>query len=229
LIRKEFYLTYIFQMPESQHIFSFTMTYTDRVFRATSILVIIASFFSCNTQSAKDTTRKVDTQAKDTPDSLHFIAHITVNNGDGSKYEADTITGYRKYYYPNGKLQMEGKVTDVNSLSYRDGIWNYYNDSGQLMKQETSNKEGKVNELDFKYFKNGKLFSKTYQYYEGDYTNKSTFRFHKIETLYYTNGKDLAERHWINNSLVEEKCWDSMGNPKPIEYLMTLTSVEVED
>ena len=79
------------------------------------------------------------------------------------------------------------------------------------------------------YFTNGKPLSKTYQYYEGSYKDKDTFKFHKIETLFYTNGRELAERHWINNSLVEEKCWDSKGSPKPIEYLKTVKSVEADE
>src|SRR5690606_20310155 len=108
------------------------------------------------------------------------------------------------------------------SKEYRDGIWNYYNEAGQLMKQETYTKEGKVNELDFMYFTNGKPLSKTYQYYEGDYKDKESFKFHKIETLFYTNGQEMVQRHWMNNNLVDEKCWDSKGNSKPIEYLKTV-------
>jgi antitoxin component YwqK of YwqJK toxin-antitoxin module len=171
----------------------------------------------------------VDATPKVAPESLHFMAHITEKQPDGSKSEIDTITGYRKYYYSNDKLQMEGKVTKASLKDYRDGIWNYYNEAGQLMKQETYTKEGKINELGFMYFKNGKPLSKTYQYYEGDYKDKTTFKFHKIETLFYTNGQKLSERHWMNNNLVDEKCWDSKGNSKPIEYLNTIKSVEADE
>ncbi|MDI3318284.1 toxin-antitoxin system YwqK family antitoxin [Pinibacter soli] len=197
--------------------------------KAFSIILTIVIYCSCNSQSSEDAIKSVDTNPKVAPESLHFIAHIVENNSDGTKSEIDTLTGYRKYFYANGKLQMEGKVTKASPKDYRDGIWNYYNDAGQLMKQETSTQEGKVNELNFMYFKNGKPLSKTYQYYEGNYKDRANFKFHKIETLFYTNGQELSERHSINGSIVEEKCWDSKGNPKPIEYLKTIKSVEAND
>jgi len=170
-----------------------------------SILLTVATFLSCNAQSSKDTAKTVDTNPKAAPESLHFTAHIVENHTDGSKAEIDTISGYQKYYYANGKLQMEGKVTKAIPKDYRDGIWNYYNEREQLMKQETYTKEGKINELDFMYFINGKPLSKTYQYYEGDFNDKKTFKFHKIETLFDTTGKKLSERHWINGNLFSEE------------------------
>lgn len=200
-----------------------TMTQADKptflfiIFWRTFIVILtFVSFCSCNAQASKDTINIVDTNPKVAPESLHFTAHIVEANSDGSKSEIDTITGYRKYYYSNGKLQSEGKVTKASPKDFRDGIWKYYNEAGQLMKQETSNKEGKINELDFMYFTNGNLLSKTYQYYEGDYKDKAAFKFHKIEILFYTNGQKRVVRHWVNNNLIDEKCWDSKGNPKPI-------------
>jgi len=194
---------------------------------ATLLTIVILS--SCNAQSQKDTVKSGETTPKVAPESLHFTAHITEKQSDGSKAEIDTVTGYRKYYYNNGKPQMEGKVTKASTKEYRDGVWNYYNEVGQLMKQETYNKEGKINESGFMYFTNGNLLSKTYQYYEGDYKDKATFKFHKIETLFYTNGQELAERHWVNNNLIDEKCWDSKGKSKPIEYLKTVKSVQADE
>jgi hypothetical protein len=114
---------------------------------------------------------------------------------------------------------MEGKVTKAIPKDYRDSVWNYYNEARQLMKQETSNKDGKIDQLEFMYFTNGKQSSKSYQYFEGNYKDKATFKFHKIETLFYTNGQNLSERHLINGIVVDEKCWDSKGNSKPPEYL----------
>lgn len=192
-------------------------------------LLIFSNFSGCNTQSTKDTTKVIDTNPKINPESLHFIAHIIERNSDGSKTVIDTATGYRKNYYANGKLQMEDKVTKAMPKDYLEGIWKYYNEAGQLMKQETYIKEGKINELNFMYFTNGKPLSKTYQYYEGDYKEKSTFKFHKIETMFYMNGQELSERHWINSNLIDEKCWDSKGNSKPIEYLNTIKSLEVQE
>lgn len=168
-------------------------------------MLTVVTFFSCNAQSSKDTTTKVDTNPKVAPESLHFTAHIVENHTDGSKAEIDTVSGYQKYYYANGKLQMEGKVTKAAPKDYRDGVWNYYNEREQLIKQETYTKEGKINELDYMYFINGKPLSSTYQYYEGDYKNKETFKFHKIETLFDTNGKKLSQRHWVNEKLVSEE------------------------
>ena len=193
-----------------------------------SLLLTVVTFLSCNAQTSKDTTRTIDTNPKVAPESKSFRGHIKENQPDGSKVEIDTISGYRKYYYQNGKPQMEGKVTKANSTDYRDGIWNYYNEVGQLMKQETYNKEGKINELNFMYFTNGKPLSSTYQYFEGDYKDKTKFKFHKIETLFYTNGQKLSVRHWINDEVVNEKCWDSKGNPKPIEYLKTIKTVQAD-
>ena len=199
------------------------------LYRIATTIMTIAILSSCNAQSQKDTPKSVDASTKVAPEREHFKAYVTENNPDGSKVEIDTTTGYLKYYYNNGKLQMEGKVTKASPKDYRDGIWNYYNEREQLMKQETYTKEGKINELDFMYFTNGKPLSKTYQYYEGDSRHKASFRFHKIETLYYTNGQELSERHYVNNNLIDEKCWDSKGNPKPIEYLKTVRSVQVDE
>lgn len=206
------------------------LTFSINRFCSTAItLVTLAILSSCNAQSKKDTTKLVDTNPKVAPESMHFTAFVTENHPDGSKVEIDTVSGYVKYYYSNGKKQMEGKVTKASPKDYRDGIWNYYNEREQLMKQETYTKEGKINELDFLYFTNGKPLSKTYQYYEGNYKDKATFKFHKIETLYYTNGQEMAQRHWMNNNLVDEKCWDSKGHPKPIEYLKTVKSVQADE
>lgn len=200
-----------------------------RFCRTIIILAVAVSFYNCNAKSSADTVKTADTTVKVAPESLNFIANIVENNDDSSKVEIDTITGYRKCYYRTGKLQMEGKVTKAGPKDYRDGIWKYYNEAGQLMNQETYTKEGKINQLEFMYFTNGIPLSKTYQSYEGDYKVKSTFRFHKIETMFYTNGQKLAERHWVNNNLIDEKCWDSKGNPKPIEYLKTVKSVQAEE
>jgi antitoxin component YwqK of YwqJK toxin-antitoxin module len=201
----------------------------NRLSRTAVTLLAITILSGCNAQPQKDKASSVKTTPEVAPESLHFTAHITENQLDGSKAEIDTLTGYRKYYYNNGKLQMEGKVTKASTKDYRDGVWNYYNEAGHLMKKETYNKEGKFEELDFMYFANGKPLSKTYQYYEGDYRDKATFWFHKIETLFYTNGQELSERHLVNNELKDEKCWDHKGNPKPIGYLKTVTSVLVDE
>lgn len=182
---------------------------------------------SCKSQPAKETIRSVDTSPKVAPENLHFTAHKVEQQPDGSRAEIDTTTGFRRYYYKNGKLQMTGKVTKATPKDYRDGIWSYYNEAGQLMNQETYTQNGKENELNITYFTNGKPLSRTYQYYEGEYKNKETFKFHKIETMFYVNGKHLAERHWINNNLVDEKCWDAKGNPKPISYLNSVKPTDI--
>jgi|SRR5688572_3078738 len=169
------------------------------------LLLTIQFFFGCNAQSSKDTIKTVDTNPKVAPESLHFTAHIIENHDDGSWGEIDTITGYQKYYYKNGKLQTEGKVIKASPENYRLGIWKYYNEQEQLMNQETYTKEGKINQLEFMYFTNGKPLSKTYQYYEGDYKDKATFKFHKIETLFDFNGQKVSERHWVNEKLISQE------------------------
>jgi len=103
-------------------------TFSSNMFyRTISILLTAVTFFSCNAQSSKDTAKAVDTSPKVAPDSLHFTAHTTEKHDDGSKAEIDTVTGYVKYYYKNGKLQMEGKVTKASPKDFRDGIWNLLN------------------------------------------------------------------------------------------------------
>ena len=159
--------------------------------RTAAILWIVAVFSACNGQSQKDVTKSVDLAPKVAPESLHFTPHVIENYDDGSKAEIDTVTGYRKHFYSNGKLQMEGKVTKADSTDYRDGIWKYYNEREQLMNQETYTKEGKINQLEFMYFINGKPLSSTYQYYEGDPKNKQTFRFHKMKFYLILAGKNF--------------------------------------
>ena len=198
-------------------------------YKTVLLLWIIPFFFGCNAQSSKDIAKSVDTIPKVAPESLHFTAHIIEKHDDGSRGEIDTITGYQKYYYKNGKLQMEGKVTKGSTKNYRDGIWKYYNEREQLMNQETYTKEGKINQREFMYFINGNPLSETYQYYEGDYKDKATFKFHKIEKLFYTNGQVFSERHSINGNIVETKCWDAKGNSKPLEYMNTVKSMSVDE
>lgn len=193
-----------------------------------TLFVVSVILSSCHAQPKKDTIKSVTPFPAIAPERMHFTAHITENHPDGSRGEIDTVTGYRKYYYKNGKLQMEGKVTKASPKDYRDGTWKYYNDQGQLMNQETYAKEGKVNQLELTYFTNGKPMSETYQYYEGDYKDKATFKFHRIEKHFYTNGQELSERHLINGNEVDVKCWDSKGNPKPIEYLQTIKSPQAD-
>ena len=193
-----------------------------------AVLLTVITFYSCHAPGTTDKAISVDTSPKVSPESLHFTAHSIERNKDGLKIEIDAISGYRKYYQ-YGKLQVEGKLIKGSPEYYREGVWNFYNQSGQLMNQETYNKAGKISQLQFMYFTNGNPLSKTYEYYEGDYKGKSTFKFHKIEILFYTNGQELAERHWLNNNLIGEKCWDSKGNPKPIGYLNTIRSVEADE
>jgi antitoxin component YwqK of YwqJK toxin-antitoxin module len=181
----------------------------------------------CLQNIPKETAKPHDTHSNIAPESLHFIANSIGHNEDGSKYEIDTLTGYGKYYFSNGKLKMEGKITKGSLKDYRDGIWEYYYENGLLMRQDTYNKEGKVNTREFMYFNNNNPLSETYQYFEGNYKDKSTFKFHKIEKIFYTNGQELAERHWINNALVDSKCWDPQGNEKPIKYLDSARSFYV--
>jgi antitoxin component YwqK of YwqJK toxin-antitoxin module len=191
-----------------------------------AILLLGINSYSCHTQSYNEPKISVDITPRIAPEALHFIDHISNLHDDGSKEEIDTITGYRKYYYKNGKVQMEGKVTKAKPKDYRDGIWKYYNEAGQLMNQETYNEEGKVNQIKLMYFTNGKPLSETYQYYEGNYKDKATFRFHKLIKLFYTNGQEVSERHWINNKLIDTKCWDPKGNQQPLEYLDSIKSFD---
>ena len=216
-------LHFFFMLRSNRPVF-----YKNKLFRTFLSLVIIAICSHCNGQSFKNSVGSVDTTEKVAPESLHFIAQVIEKQDDGSRGEFDTTTGYRKYYYPNGNLHMEGKVTKAGPDDYRDGIWKYYNEDGQLMKQETSTQKGKINELKVTYFTNGNPLSKTYQYFEGSPRNSATFELHKIETLFYTNGQKLSERHLINGKIENEKCWDSKGNPQSIEYLKTLKSVEAD-
>jgi hypothetical protein len=191
----------------------------------TSFLLGFLYSQSCCAQSSIDSLGKpIDLRPQVVTESLHFTANQVETYNDSSRAEFDTITGYRKYYYPNGKLKMEGRVTKGSLRDYRDGVWNYYNEQGQLVKQETSSSKGKLNELELNYSINGNLFTERYQYFKGDYKDKATFQFIKIEIDFYTNGQKLEEEHFINNKNVFWTCWDPKGNEKPIEYLKTIKS-----
>jgi antitoxin component YwqK of YwqJK toxin-antitoxin module len=197
---------------------------------AMALFLAVLPIYGCFAQSPTDTVdRPLDLKTKIAPESQHFVAYRTEKSDDSSRAEFDTVTGYGKYYYANGKLKMEGKVTGAPPNGFRDGIWDYYNDQGQLMSQETYARQGKINELKFMYFKNGKPLSETYQYFKGDYKDKASFQFIKIEIHYYTNGQKLSEEHSVNEKIVYRTCWDSKGNEKPIEYLKTIKSVSVDD
>ena len=192
----------------------------------TLILSIILFNISCRTKSVIKSTQTENTKSKASSESLNFTTHIIEKLDDGSKLQIDTLTRYRKYYYNNGNLQMEGKVTKAEPNNYRDGIWDYYNENGQLMSQHEYAKNKKLSQLDFMYFTNGNPLSKTLEYTEGNPNDKPNFKFHKIETLFYTSGQKLAERHWINGELITDKCWDKKGKPKPIEFLKTLKTID---
>ena len=153
-------------------------------------------------------------------------------NGIWLDLPANDLLEFRKLMFANSLTITDFLEHVVKELINQNPDMIKFIDTAQrdkLMKQETYTKEGKVNELDFMYFTNGKPLSKTYQYYEGDYKDKASFKFHKIETLFYTNGQEMAQRHWMNNNLIDEKCWDSKGNSKPIEYLKTVKSVQADE
>ncbi len=80
------------------------------------------------------------------------------------------------------------------------------------------------------YFENNKPMNETFEYFEGDpKVDKTTYKFHSIEKIFYTNGQVCSERHKINNEIVDTKCWDSKGNPKPIGYLNTVKSLTADE
>lgn len=144
--------------------------------------------------------------------SSNFTAHITKYYDDGKLYsQIDTITGYNKLWYKNGKLMAEGKVVKADSKDYRDSLWKYYDESGLLVKQETYNKEGKLNSKTFSYLFGG-LASESYQYFEGDWRTKKDFKFHEIIKNYWPNGKLSSLTHKINGTIVEEKNWTEKGD-----------------
>jgi antitoxin component YwqK of YwqJK toxin-antitoxin module len=141
-----------------------------------------------------------------------FASHITEYYEDGKIYrQADTITGYNKLWYENGRLMEEGKITKSKPEDYRDSVWKYYNQNGLLVKQETYNKEGKLNSTAFTYFFN-ELTSETYQYFEGDWKDKSNFKFHEIRKDYWPSGKLMSLTHKVNGVIVEQKQWTKKGD-----------------
>ena len=153
--------------------------------------------------------------------SSNFTPHLTKYYDDGKKFsEIDTVTGYNKIWYRNGKLQAEGKVTKAYPKDYRDSVWKYYDEEGLLIRQETYNKAGKVDSRTFKYLGGNVPISETFQYFEGDYHNKETFKFHEIVKTFNENGSIFMESHSINGALVESKFFDKKGNPisnKPLK------------
>ena len=144
--------------------------------------------------------------------SPDFTSHITKYYEDGKIYsQIDTITGYNKLWYKDGKLMEEGKMTKAYPKDYRDSIWKYYDENGFLVKQETYNKEGKLNSKTFTYLF-GDLANETYQYFEGDWKDKNNFKFHEIKKDYWSKGKLMSLTHKINGVIVEEKNWNEKGD-----------------
>jgi len=170
--------------------------------------------------------RKMNIPTKETLSTVYntnrnYVPHTIYYRENGTKeYEIDTISGYRKYWYENGQIQMEGKVTHGMIKDYRDSVWKYYSDSGLLWAIETYNVKGKVNTKKYLYFNNGNPLSETYEFFEGDpKLDKVHFKFHKIERLFYYKGGILSERHSINDKEVKVKCWNKYGMRKPLKYL----------
>jgi hypothetical protein len=193
------------------------------------LLLWLLPAVTCSAQSLTDTASAIDLNPPPAPESLHFTAHTVERQTDGSMAEFDTLTGYRKYYAKNGQLQMEGKITRTPQKNYRDGVWKYYNEPGLVMKQETYNQAGKLRQLDVMYFKDGRPMSKTLQFFQGDYRDTATFKFIKIEVIFYTSGQKLSERHSVNGKFVYATCWDAKGHQQPMEYLKTVKSFSVDN
>ena len=183
------------------------------LFGKTAGIILISFTGSCNTASVKDINKPTEIPMETAPESRQYTVRLIKNYGDTLRGEIDTATGYAKYY-KNGILTMEGKLSKNEMKRYRDGVWKYYNEKGQLVREEKYRNASKVNSLEFLYFPNNKPMSEIYQYFEGDYRIRSTFRFHKIEQQFYRNGQILSERHWINNNLVDSRYWDSTGHSR---------------
>jgi antitoxin component YwqK of YwqJK toxin-antitoxin module len=189
-------------------------------------LLIFAGFVCNKGQNEKNSMSVMDTLGNNSNEFKNFKVCVTENYDDGKlKSQIDTTTGYRKYYYENGKLEMVGKVTN----NYRNGLWHYYSDSGLLMKEETSNEKGKLTSKTFQYFRNNKIMNETYIYFEGDYKDTTNFKLHRIEKMFYDNGQLCSEVHVVNKKIVELKCWDPQGNEKPKEYLDGVKSFHVDN
>jgi antitoxin component YwqK of YwqJK toxin-antitoxin module len=160
-----------------------------------------------------------------------FSPQITEYYSNNKKsVEIDTTTGYRKYWYENGNIKMEGKITKSSPKDYTDSVWKYYNELGQLTIVETYSIKGKLDSRKFKYFTNNKIMDEVYEYFEGDPSiDKTKFKFHSIEKMFYTNGQLCFEKHQVNNEVVEYKCWDPKGIPKPLDYLNTIKSLDIQE
>jgi antitoxin component YwqK of YwqJK toxin-antitoxin module len=141
-----------------------------------------------------------------------FTPHITEHYPSGERSsEIDTITGYQKYWFKNGKLRMEGKMTKDSAKKYRDSVWKYYDEQGRLVLEETYNRQGKLNLRSFQYLFNDVPLSEINEYFEGDYRDTVNFKFHRIEKGISENGKPWVEKHYINGKLVDSKEWDKDG------------------
>lgn len=183
----------------------------------TLVLGLIISFSSCNGQTSANNSSKQDSTAN------NFTAHKTEYYSKGKrKYEEDTLTHYRKYYYENGQLAKQGKVIS----NVWTGLIQTYSETGQLVSEITANEKGKLTDKEFRYYSNQKMMKETYQYFEGNYKDTTNFKFYKIEKSYYSNGQICFEQHSINNKVIETKSWTSNGATKPIEQL---SENEMED
>jgi len=170
-----------------------------RLFGLMTITFMAFIFINCNSSStSKKEVLSLDS-LKILIDKHKFYPNKTTYS-DEAKTEWDTISGYTKTYYKQNRIMCEGKISIRPQGKFRDSVWIYYSETGLIMKVETYNKDGKVNSRNFTYYNNNKLMSDTYQYFEGDYKNKSTFRFHQLERLYDYNGNLVSEEDKVQNT-----------------------------
>ncbi len=186
----------------------------DKLKSALWALWIILCNISCNGQASINNDANADTNK--------FTAHISLYYTDGKvKVEKDTITGYRKYYYPNGQIQQQGTI--------KNGVWvgllQFYSENGLLTKEITSNEKEKLTEKRFAYYANNIVMSLRYGYFEGDYTDTVNYKFHKIEKTFYPNGKICSEQHFVNRKIIEYKKYNSKGKMRHVKSLNEEESV----
>ena len=83
---------------------------------------------------------------------VHLTRNVKKKNIRETKPKIDS---YKKFYYENGQLEMEGKINEGKGY----GLWKYYFENGQLKREGTIG----INELEEglwkSYYENGQLKS----------------------------------------------------------------------
>ena len=120
----------------------------------------------------------------------------------------ETKDGYKKLYYPNGKISSEGTIKDGKP----DGYWKNYYEDGKL-KSEGNRKDFKLDSL-WKFYNEKGLLYLIYTYKEGKKTGyKYTF---KPQLKDSSKGMTASKEYYRNDTLMGDAFYYDKGKLRQI-------------